>query len=263
MHGALRPIQTFIRKSLEFLPIIVIQKAEDVIQKLLGKGAGAWSTSEEAFEIHNLVNHLKIERVVAIDVGANVGDWSSALISLIPDAEIYAFEPSKIAFEKLSRCFGGSSQIKIFNLALGKSSSKTTLYSDVSGSGLASLTKRRLDHFDISFNHQEEVKVETLDGFFAANFPIVKPNILKMDVEGHELDVLQGALISLETIKLVQFEFGGSNIDTRTYFQDFWYFFQKMNFDLYRLMPSGLIHISKYLEQDETFRATNYIAVRR
>jgi FkbM family methyltransferase len=263
MLAAVGLIKTIVRKLLNCVPISVLQKVEDVIQQELGKGSGAWSTAEEATAISKLVKNIDLSQVVVVDAGANLGDWSAEVIALIPNAQIYAFEPSKIAFGKLSQRFQGEVDVKCFNLALGKSSSKSTLYSDVSGSGLGSLTKRRLDHFDISFNHQEEVTVETLDDFFTKNYPGVKPNVLKMDVEGHELEVLRGALKSLETINLVQFEFGGSNIDTRTYFQDFWYFFKGINFDVYRLLPTGPMLITRYSEQDETFRATNYIALRK
>ena len=83
-----------------------------------------------------------------------------------------------------------------------------------------------------------------------------------MDVEGHELDVLKGATKALQDISIIQFEFGGSNIDTRTYFQDFWYFFSDLGFDLYRLGPRKPLRITNYSEHDETFRPTNYIAVK-
>lgn len=55
-----------------------------------------------------------------------------------------------------------------------------------------------------------------------------------MAVEGHELDVLAGAEEALKSVQLVQFEFGGCNIDTRTYFQDFFYFFQQHGFAIHR-----------------------------
>jgi hypothetical protein len=139
---------------------------------------------------------------------------------------------------------------------------KAILYADKKGSGLGSLTNRRLDHFNINLDHQEEVSVETLDGFLLNRFPNLIPNILKMDVEGHEFEILQGASETLKDIRIVQFEFGGSNIDTKTFFQDFWYFFMELGFQIYRLTPSGPKIIGAYSEQDETFRATNYFAIR-
>ena len=65
----------------------------------------------------------------------------------------------------------------------------------------------------------------------------------------------------LKEIKIVQFEFGGCNIDSRTYFQDFYYFFTERNFEIYRLSPRGLKKIDKYSESDEIFDTTNFICL--
>jgi len=56
---------------------------------------------------------------------------------------------------------------------------------------------------------------------------------------------------------------GGANIDTRTFFQDFWYFFAKHNYDLFRITPFGVQKIDEYKERDEFFSTTNFIAIRR
>ena len=105
--------------------------------------------------------------------------------------------------------------------------------------------------------------MQTLDHWImnSENSPL--PNILKMDVEGHELDVLIGAKQSLNSIEIIQFEFGGCNIDTRTFLQDFWYFLQDRNFELFRVTPRGVRLINNYQESDEIFSTTNYIAVRK
>ena len=87
-------------------------------------------------------------------------------------------------------------------------------------------------------------------------------NFCKIDIEGHELTVLQSIKKNYEKFSLIQFEFGGCNIDSRTYFQDFWYLL-KDNFDIYRIGPSGPILIEKYREIDESFVMTNYLAVNK
>lgn len=87
--------------------------------------------------------------------------------------------------------------------------------------------------------------------------------VLKLDIEGHELSALLGATETLRQIEIVQFEFGGGNIDSHTYFQDFWYFFTDLEFDLHRLTPTGLNRVAEYSEMLEVFRPTNYFAVRK
>ena len=85
--------------------------------------------------------------------------------------------------------------------------------------------------------------------------------MVKIDVEGHELTALKGFGNALNATRVLQFEFGGCNIDTRTYFQDFWYFFKGQDFEIYRITPVGAEKITRYNERDEFFSTTNYIAV--
>ena len=250
-------------KILGAIPVALLQKAEDAIQKQLGKGSGAWSTSEEAESTSRFIQGLGLEYIIAIDAGANVGNWSAGFLACVPTAQIIAFEPSSVAFSNLSEKFARDPRVTCVNLALGKANQKTTLYSNEGGSGLSSLTKRRVDHFSVFFDHQEKIEVQTLDSWIFNSQLSKKPNVLKMDVEGHEYDLLLGAMETLKSIRVVQFEFGGSNIDTRTYFQDFWYFFQNLGFKIYRLTPTKPLSIDRYYERDETFRPTNFIAVRK
>lgn len=204
----------------------------------------------------------KIEKVTALDVGGNLGNWSADLLKIIPSAKIIAFEPSKEAYKHLQQRFANNQSFRCINLALGKENTTAVLYADKSASALGSLTKRRVGHFGIDFSYQEKVLVTTLDSWIENNGQNIVPNILKMDVEGHEFDVLQGATSALESIEIIQFEFGGCNIDTKIFFQDFWYFLSSYNFSLYRLTSKGPLKISSYTERDETFRTTNYVAIR-
>lgn len=248
---------------LNAIPLSVLEKLEDVIQKQLGKGSGAWSTKNEARIVSEFIKSLSLGEVVAIDAGANLGNWSAEILEYLPNASVIAFEPSQEAFTRLIGRFSSNAHVKIVNAALGKENKAATLYADTSGSGLGSLTKRRLSHFNIEFNYEEQIKIQTLDSWVASNNLQVLPNVLKMDVEGHELDVLLGATETLKNIQLVQFEFGGGNIDTKTFFQDFWYLFEQQGFEVFRLTPTKPKLIKEYSERDESFRATNYIAIRK
>ena len=110
----------------------------------------------------------------------------------------------------------------------------------------------------------KRVEIETLDGYCGAH-GIERIDLLKIDVEGHELDVLRGgeATFSRRGVRLVTFEFGGCNIDTRTYVRDFWYFFMDFGMkSFHRIMPCGrLFRFEGYNESIETFRTTNFVVV--
>lgn len=227
------------------------------LNKHQGKGWGAITIK---YEINNCLRLIKKKPEIFIDIGANKGFYTNYLLQKVPNIECHLFEPSSENFKILNDKFPNDN-ISINKCALSNVNSKTELYSDYSGSGLASLTKRRLDHFGIKMSHKEEVSLVRFDSYWQnANLII---DYVKIDVEGHELDVLKGFGEIINNVRLIQFEFGGCNIDTRTYFQDFWYFFSKSNFKLYRINPRGVERIEKYSENDECFLTTNYIAINR
>ena len=139
--------------------------------------------------------------------------------------------------------------------------SRSILYSNESGSGLGSLTKKKLDHFGIDFSVEENIELIRFDEYSVNNIIDKDIDLLKIDVEGHELKVLEGVGEKIKNIKIIQFEFGGCNIDTKTYFQDYWYFFLKNNLQIFRITPFGNYEIKNYKEEYERFQTTNYFCV--
>lgn len=225
-----------------------------------GKGYGANSIEQEITVILNL---LKKQPTLAIDIGGNVGDYTAELRRKNQTLEIHIFEPSATNIQKLNARYGNDSLIKIVPYAVSSTSGSATLFSNKPGSGLGSLTKRRLDHFNIPFEAKETINTLRFEDYWKATLGSRQLDIVKMDIEGHELSALKGFGTAIDATNVLQFEFGGTNIDTRTYFQDFWYFFKDHNFDIYRITPFGNEKIAQYTEKDEFFSTTNYIAVNR
>ena len=245
------------------IPQRVLAKIEAKAQFFQGKGWGAATTDAEVSAIRDLLDYQLTSSLIVLDVGANIGNWTQSFAEAFPESQIVAFEPGASAFKVLGSRFQSRPNINCVNLGLSDRDAEVTLFSDSEASGLSSINKRRLDHFSIKFDKQETIRVTKLDSWISSNPKYSTPTILKLDVEGHELSVLAGAKETIKNIQLVQFEFGGGNLDSKTYFQDFWYFFVKLNFDLYRLSPRGPVKVNGYSEMLEVFRPTNYLAVRR
>ena len=183
-------------------------------------------------------------------------------MSKFPLCKVVVFEPSISNSNLLHSKFLENANITIVQKAVSNFNGEGVLYSDIDGSGLASLTKRRLEHFDIAFEHSEKISVIRFEDYWKSELGSENIDFVKLDIEGHELDALNGFGEALKFINVIQFEFGGCNISTRTFWQDFWYFFKENNFDLYRITPFGKIKITKYRELDEFFSTTNFLAKR-
>jgi len=176
-----------------------------------------------------------------------------------PNCLVFAFEPSISAGSIFLEEHKLQSNVHFEAFGFYKEITSKILYSDSPGSPIASLTTRNLQPFGIEFRCEEKVKLDTIDNYCQVNRII--PDLLKIDAEGHEMDVLMGAMGTIKKISIVQFEFGGCNIDTRTFFQDFWYFFKQNDFRVYRVTKNEPQLIDNYSESDEYFSTTNYVAV--
>ncbi len=131
---------------------------------------------------------------IVLDIGANIGAHTLGLAKNVGAAgKVYAFEPADFAFQKLLR-----------NLALNPELERRTKASQVMlGSGAekppngvyASWPLEKVDSVHPKhrgrFVSTEGAVVDTLDGFVARE-KVSRINLIKMDVDGHELPVLQG-----------------------------------------------------------------------
>jgi FkbM family methyltransferase len=238
----------------------VLPRVEEGMWRL--QGVGGWAASLDD-ETRVASRHLPDHGAVVFDVGAHAGAWSSALLARAGSAiaRIYAFEPSAAHAAAIAKL--PSTLAEHVPKAVSDHEGSTTLFSDERGSGLASLHKRRLEHHGVAHRAQEVVRTITLDAFCAER-GIDRIHFLKMDIEGHELQALHGAqrLLLERRVDALSFEFGGTNIDSRTYFRDFWYLLSGAGFRIARILPGGrLVDIARYTESLEIFTTTNYVAV--
>lgn len=142
---------------------------------------------------------------LVFDIGANIGAYS--LVAAACGAQVYAFEPAFQNFYTLNRNITLNhfdALIKAFPVAF---SSKTLIddfvYLDTtSGTSLGFYNQARKFHRDISHPEVEKATlIFSLDDF-VATFGLAIPTLLKIDVDGAEREVLEGAMATLRNPRL-------------------------------------------------------------
>jgi len=227
-------------------------------------GTGGDISSDGELNVMRYVRHkcLSNKNTVIFDVGANVGNYSQKIVKEFKNInfQLYSFEPSKETFFELKKRSKNIPNLRLYNIGFGEKSGTKTLFYDKKKSGLALMYNRRLLHFGIKMNLKESIKIYTIDDFCKRN-RIQKIDFLKLDTEGHELSILKGAkkMIKDNVIRFIQFEFGGCNIDSKTYFQDFFYLLNKKYY-IYRILKDDFYSIDSYKEIYELFLTTNFLA---
>jgi FkbM family methyltransferase len=215
----------------------------------------------EISAIRYVASLLKGSRSVIFDVGANEGSYTKELSRFFSNADVYCFEPSHSTYTILKSNVGDLSGVHPSNFGFGNETGEVELYySESEGSGIASVYNRRLSHFGITMESKEKITIRRIDEFCESE-GIPRIDFLKLDIEGHELAALEGAgdMLGQKKIQFIQFEFGGCNIDSRTYFQDFWYLLSP-NYNISRIVSDGLCPIQRYHEALEIFGTINYLA---
>jgi FkbM family methyltransferase len=210
-----------------------------------------------------LLNNLHLCKII-FDVGANVGDWSQIALSGKKDIQLHSFEPCKKAFKELiSKKFPDN--VHCNNIGLSSKKQTLPIYGIEGRSSWNSLYQREeLSKLGLgTIKKIEDISLITLEQYCKQN-NIDHIDFLKIDVEGHEMETLNGGRLLFEQkkINIVQFEYGGCNIDSRTLLKDFFKFFEKFNYGLYKIYPQHIRLIKEYSQELENFQYQNWIAIK-
>jgi FkbM family methyltransferase len=243
------------------IPAPIARALEWRLQRAQGKGIGFNSVEDEVRTLGFFLDLLNLGDVIILDIGANKGQYGRQIKEMIPSAVLYSFEPSESAFRELEITASKYPDWITRKLGFGSQKEVVELFASEPGSASGSMLSQN-DTFGRSLSlGREFVSIDTIDCYLSQEAQI-KPNVLKLDVEGYEMRCLNGAKDSISQFKIVQFEFGEINVDARLFFKDFWNFFKSHEFDLYRITRRRPIKIDSYSEDLETFAVTNYLAVR-
>lgn len=161
-----------------------------------------------SFNLQKILNHFHINKV--IDVGAYTGTYAQSLRRFGYKGKIISFEPVKKSYDiLLENSSKDKNWIVYEKIALGskKSKVKINISKKSDSSSILKIKKRHVKLEPSSkIISQEEVKLDKLDNILK-NFNIKKDScLLKIDTQGYEYEVLQGAKKNLKKFKLIQLE---------------------------------------------------------
>ncbi len=242
-----------------------------IYKRLLGKAlprAYKWNTGRTNMETNGekaLMEWLVGKAAgtfTCFDVGANVGGYSETLLAACKKAsvtaDIHAFEPVKKSFEALAQKLSSERGFKAVNAALSEKAGTLQIHYGAGGSTLASFYKREVHG---SSSGSESIQTMTGESYAREN-GIRHIDLLKVDVEGHELSVFKGFgdFLDPKNIGFIQFEYGGCNLDSQTTLRELYTLLEEKGFRVGRLLKDQ-IEIRPYAVQMEDFDYSNYVAV--
>jgi FkbM family methyltransferase len=137
-----------------------------------------------------------------LDIGANVGDVTVAALNTYKDSRVICFEPVQKTFEILrDRLSPFGDRVELHKVALSNTTGEgeiniTTFHGANSIAPQASFHKECNPH--VQEMGKENIELVRLDDY-CARFPCERIDVMKIDVEGHELDVLKGGLQFIST----------------------------------------------------------------
>ncbi len=200
---------------------------------------------------------------IVFDVGANQGEWAKLVLKYHPDIELHCFEISMPTYQKLSSQ-NFPKNVRLNNFGVSSRNGEATLFVFAEGADTNSLYKRSgLEHWGVKPQEKEEVvSLRALDDYCLEK-NIRNVDFLKIDVEGHELEVLQGSSLMLRQgrIAIIQFEYSGAYIDARILLKDVFELFKGLPYQFYKIVPMGVLPVHAYTQELENFQYSNYLAI--
>ena len=151
-----------------------------------------------------LLGHLAengFNPTLIVDIGACVGDWGTMAAGIFRQAQIVMIDgnpDNRIALERAERAIGPSARHQI--LLLGPEQRKGVAFY-IQGGGGSSV----LQELTATDRHVARLPMQTLDSLFEKE-PIALPVLLKLDVQGFELEVLRGGKALLDRAEVVILE---------------------------------------------------------
>ena len=200
---------------------------------------------------------IRKQDLILFDVGAHHGEYSRHVLSATNSfSNIYCFEPSLNSFKQLCATFYDEKRVRCHNLAFGNNDHTLHLTSEREHGA----TARIID--GTKGVRSEEIRVSTIDHFLEdQQIPVI--DFLKIDTEGFEVPVLEGAsqAIANNQIEMIQFEFGETFLPYGRSLQNVFDLLAP-NYSIYRILRNGIVPIT-YSYDWEIYKISNFLCLKK
>jgi len=216
--------------------------------------------SGEDFFIQEIL--AKSNPTLCIDVGANIGRYSASLLEKT-NTRVIAFEPVPTTFIKLiENLTGYLDRVVLENTGVGSKNERLNIYHNINSHDLATFVEKTQQIEYTSNRLKTTVPVVTLDSYCEKN-NINHIDFLKIDVEGFESDVFDGAqkIFSELKPKFIQIEFNWHQLFCNKSLN--WFAEQLPDYDVYQLIPNNWVQRNPVDPLSNLFLFSNFVFVRK
>lgn len=208
-------------------------------------------------DFHFLQLLKKFEIDLVLDVGAANGGYGDWLRTLGYNSRIISFEPLQISFAELVKKTNGDERWNAVNLALGENNESTHIHvaGNLDSSSLLPMLpthETAAPHSIVTHTaHIEKIKLDNFDHPWLGNS---KSIFLKMDVQGYEMKVLEGAHELLNKVKGLQIEMSFIPLyKDQLLFEEMMTYVKSIGFDMYYIRPGFADQEGRLLQCDGIF----------
>lgn len=145
-----------------------------------------------------VASDLLIDSPYAVDVGANIGQWSTSLLVLRPNARLLTIEADPSTFQSLRSNLGRNKNVELINCAISDTTGMAPFYRQPL-SLMSTLEPSKGDNTDDFIS----VRTSTLDEIMLGK---PDPDVVKIDIEGAELAAINGAPQTLKRTNILVVE---------------------------------------------------------
>jgi FkbM family methyltransferase len=209
--------------------------------KRLMKIAGVDLTNPDLKRRTKIVKHYNID--LLFDIGANQGQYAKKMRQLGFHHRIVSFEPLKNAFNELQKASEHDKRWKVNNYAIGNEDTKSLINiaaNSYSSSILKMLPSLIQNAPEARYVAQQEIEIKKLDSVFPS-FSDGKDHVMiKIDTQGFEKNVIDGAIESLKKTAIVQLEMSLAPLyENEMLYMEMINYMDKRGFQLFSLETDG------------------------